>query len=119
MQQQLTLIDLFLLACYTLAAYRMTHLLVYENGPWDVIDWLRHKAGVVAGENGERLVYEQFTQKGKLKYNFWGHLLICPLCVGFWMCLVAFLLFLWGNLIFNLLAVFGAMWAVLLLLFRE
>jgi hypothetical protein len=38
--------DVFRLLIYALAVFRLTHLLWHENGPWDVFDWLRAKAGI-------------------------------------------------------------------------
>jgi hypothetical protein len=45
-----------------LSVWRITHLLQAEDGPWDVIVWLRHLAG-----NG-----------------FWGNLFDCFYCLSLW-----------------------------------
>jgi hypothetical protein len=46
----------------TLAVWRITHLLSAEDGPWNLIVWLRKKAGS----------------------GFWGNLLDCFYCLSLW-----------------------------------
>ena len=46
----------------TLAVWRITHLLQAEDGPWDVVVHLRHRAGT----------------------GFWGQLLDCFYCLSVW-----------------------------------
>jgi hypothetical protein len=50
----------FILA--TLAVWRITHLVAAEDGPFDLIVWLRRKAGA----------------------GFWGRLLDCFYCLSIW-----------------------------------
>ncbi len=45
-----------------LAVWRLTHLLALEDGPWDIIVRLRHKAGT----------------------SIWGNLLDCFYCLSLW-----------------------------------
>jgi hypothetical protein len=45
-----------------LSVWRITHLLQAEDGPWDVVVHLRHRAGD----------------------GFWGHLLDCFYCLSVW-----------------------------------
>jgi len=46
----------------TLAVWRLTHLFSAEDGPWNVIVWIRRKAGG----------------------GFWGKLLDCFYCLSLW-----------------------------------
>lgn len=50
------------LAVGTLCAWRITHLLNAEDGPWNFIVWMRRKAGG----------------------GFWGNLLDCFYCLSLW-----------------------------------
>lgn len=51
-----------------LGAWRLSAMLVYEDGPWDVFARLRQRAGIVPGEiNG-----------------FWALLLSCIWCTSIW-----------------------------------
>jgi hypothetical protein len=50
------------LALGTLAVWRVTHLLSAEDGPWDLVAWLRRKAGT----------------------GFWANLLDCFYCLSLW-----------------------------------
>jgi hypothetical protein len=46
----------------TLAVWRITHLLTAEDGPWNLVVWVRRKAGA----------------------GFWGNLLDCFYCLSLW-----------------------------------
>jgi hypothetical protein len=50
------------LAVGTLAVWRVTHLLSAEDGPWNLVVWVRRKAGG----------------------GFWGNLLDCFYCLSLW-----------------------------------
>jgi hypothetical protein len=50
------------LLLWVLCTWRITHLLQAEDGPWDVIVWLRRKAG----------------------NRFWGRVLDCFHCLSLW-----------------------------------
>ena len=50
------------LAVGTLAVWRITHLLSAEDGPWNLVVWVRRKAGG----------------------GFWGNLLDCFYCLSLW-----------------------------------
>jgi hypothetical protein len=54
-----------LLIIVSLVSWRITHLLAKEDGPFDIIFWLRKKAGS----------------------SFWGSLLDCFYCVSIWVSL--------------------------------
>lgn len=58
----------------TLAVWRLTHLLVAEDGPFKVIAWLRRKAAS----------------------GFWGTLLDCFYCLSFWIA-IPFAVFMGGS----------------------
>jgi hypothetical protein len=45
-----------------LASWRVTHLLAREDGPWDVVVWIRRR----------------------LADGFWGHLIDCFYCLSLW-----------------------------------
>lgn len=49
-------------AVCTLAVWRVTHMLVSEDGPWNLITRLRHRAGD----------------------GFWGQLMDCFYCASLW-----------------------------------
>ena len=55
------------LALAVLATWRMTHLLVHEDGPWNVITRLRRRAGD----------------------GFWGQLMDCFYCASLWISAIA------------------------------
>ncbi len=76
-----------------LAAYRLTHLFVYEDGPFGIFDWIRHKAGIsievqqgyewwwtAAGE----VRSEEVSRETVHTDGFWAELLACPLCLSVW-----------------------------------
>ena len=50
------------LALGILCVWRVTHLLNAEDGPWNIIEWLRRRAGA----------------------GFWGELLDCFYCLSLW-----------------------------------
>jgi hypothetical protein len=62
----------FILA--TLAVWRLTHLIAAEDGPFELIAWIRKKAG----------------------QGFWGTLLDCFYCLSVWIAL-PFAIFMGGS----------------------
>lgn len=54
-------------AVAALATYRVTQFLVYDTGPWEIMERVRRAAG-----------------SGEL-----GKLLVCPYCTGVWVALAA------------------------------
>ncbi len=90
----MTLPDFLRLLVYALAAYRVTHMLWAENGPDDVFDWLRAKAGVWFSEAvGKRTAT-----------SFWGKLLNCPDCLSVWVAVAAVALWLLQLWVLDVLA---------------
>jgi hypothetical protein len=69
--------DWFLFVLLTFATYRVTQLLVYDDGPLDLIFKLRAMMGVY-----------DLDQNGESKTNL-GKLFSCPYCVGFWLAIPA------------------------------
>lgn len=67
----------FLFVLLTLASYRITQLLVYDDGPFDLIFKFRDWIGV----------YE-LNQAGE-RQSFLGKLFSCPYCLGLWVSLFA------------------------------
>lgn len=65
--------DWFLFALLTLATYRVTQLLVYDDGPFGLIFKFRAAIGVY-----------DLDQAGESKSNL-GKLFACPYCLGFWL----------------------------------
>lgn len=56
-----------------LTVFRLSQLVVYDDGPWDVMLRLRTWAGAYdLGENGEPVMT-------------WGKFFACPYCVGVWL----------------------------------
>ena len=97
---------------YALAVYRLTHLLVFEDGPFDVFDWLRAKAGVYVAIVTTNPPQEQFTAD-----TFLGRLLLCPLCLSVWVAGVA-VIAMWLNLVVcDMIASWLALAGVSVLLF--
>lgn len=69
--------DWFLFLLLIFATYRVTQLLVYDDGPFDLIFKLRTKIGVY-----------NLDQNGESKSNL-GKLFACPYCLGFWLAILA------------------------------
>ena len=59
------MIGLSQFAVISLAVWRIAHLLAHEDGPWDLVVWLRRAAGS----------------------GFWGGLLDCFYCLSLWVAL--------------------------------
>lgn len=72
---------------YSLAVARVTYMLWQEDGPWDVIDWVRAKVGVH---------YKQYPNGQQIRTadTFLGKLLNCPMCLSLWLSAAAVGLFL-------------------------
>lgn len=75
------------LLVYGLATYRVTHLLCYERGPFDVFDWLRAKAGIQ--EVATYWIGQQKMTTERVAIGFWAELLNCPLCLSVWLAAMA------------------------------
>ena len=73
---------LFIILCI-LATYRLTVLLVTDNGPWDIFYKIR------------------FMMAG------WTRILSCPHCVGVWMAVVSYLLGTYCHVALIILAIAG------------
>ena len=70
-----------------LATFGITYLLVYTDGPKDIIKSLRMRAGIkyIYLENGEEVYIPPTT--------FFGKLLICHWCIGTWIAILTSVLF--------------------------
>ena len=80
-----------------LAVFRLAHMLWWENGPFDIFDWLRSKVGIRWAITEEYQggwgysssgwhspeVLEGRTSNG----SFLAELLNCPLCLSIWIAL--------------------------------
>lgn len=66
-----------------LAVFRYTMLLYNENGPWDVFDWLRFKAGISIVETLDMHTQEVVKTERKGE-GFFAKLLNCPYCISGW-----------------------------------
>lgn len=78
------------LIVYILATWRLTSLLVDEDGPYGVFDWLRYKAGVAHDSRNERYGRNEFA-KG----------MICPWCVSVWIgCVLSLSAIIWPDVMF-------------------
>lgn len=72
-----------------LATWRITALLYYDYGPWDVFLKLRERAGVwIVDENGKPV-------------TFWGKLFTCFWCLSLWvgLCVTPLALWCWWILL--------------------
>ena len=72
--------DVLRFLIYALAAFRITLLFYFDDGPSYVFDWIRHKAGIyyvqIKGTN--------VTETKRRADGFFGKVLNCPLCLSFW-----------------------------------
>lgn len=119
----LQLNDIAWLVLYALAAFRFTHLLWWENGPFDVFDWVRAKTGIrwewsvdrefTPGPFDTEATYNRITPGN----NVFAELLNCVHCLGGWTALIAAVAFVFSNPVFDFIAVWGTIWCVQLLLF--
>jgi hypothetical protein len=73
---------------YSLAVVRVTYMLWREDGPWDILDWVRSKVGVYYEM---RPYHDEPTRMAR---NVVARLFNCPLCLSFWLSAVAVGLFL-------------------------
>lgn len=69
--------DWFLFTLLTLAVYRVAQLLVYDDGPFNLIFKFRVKVGVY-----------DLDQGGEPKTGL-GKLFACPYCMGLWLAIPA------------------------------
>lgn len=67
----------------TLATWRMTHLLVYEDGPWHLVARLRYALGVRYDAHSHAYADTMF-----------GKLLLCVWCASLWVGVALTLLYL-------------------------
>ncbi len=97
-----------------LAAYRLTHLFVHEDGPFSVFDWIRYKAGVTVEQHTLRSIQDGWMSIGETAHadGFWAELLVCPLCLSVWFAAIVHFL---PDFILDWLAVAG----VCLLFFKR
>lgn len=109
----LILVDTFRFTIYALAALRMTYLLCWENGPLDVFEWLRAKAGIRYTQLRPEDVRVPYTE------TFLGRLLMCPNCLSAWMSAIALIGFVLHFPLFDIVAFWLAIWAVSLLFFAR
>lgn len=130
--------DWLRLACYALAVFRITHLLWWENGPWDVFDWLRSTTGIACdrltwyekaryyygmqteGASGTMPDMPQLAEIETVRItngSFFAELLNCPLCLSGWVTIPAVVAFFLRIEQLDWVATWLAVWAVSLLLF--
>ena len=74
----MTILD-FVILC--LAAWRLAHLLVKEDGPWRMFAKLRKAAGV---QSVTTITAEQGVQTGYIAYGALAEGLLCIWCVSVW-----------------------------------
>jgi hypothetical protein len=67
-----------------LVAYRFAHLIGLERGPWDLA--LRLRTAIIARYGGDN----RARTYGRARYQHWiAEGIQCPLCVSFWLSLMA------------------------------
>lgn len=94
-----------------LAVWRFTRLLVYDNGPFHVLDWLRYKAGVKVTYDAQTGSEERYGDTEL------GELLACPHCVSFWIALALLPYWLlglpvWLYSTYEVIITLGALWGI-------
>lgn len=92
------------LLLYALAVVRVTHMLWWENGPFDVFDWLRAKAGISVS----RLGLEDGFKNLRYADGFWAELLNCPLCLSVWLAVPATVAYWLNNTGLDIVAIWLA-----------
>lgn len=111
---------------YALAIYRLTNLFYDENGPGDVFDWVRYKAGirVVKKEQAGHFTttpsweWTPVEQEWVREANgFWAKLLNCPLCLSVWFAALATVGLHLRNFHVDIVATWLALAAVSLILY--
>ena len=119
------LYELIRFSMYALAVFRVTHMLWQENGPWDIFDWLRAKAGI----SYEAVATFQSDEFGSIKIQpprkfersvpdkFFAKLLDCPWCLSLWLAVPAAAAYMSHQVVLDVCACWLAMAAVPLLLF--
>lgn len=105
------------LVVYGLAVYRTTHLFVYEDGPFDIFDWLRARAGIGLTYHMESR-YE-VERKEHVADTFWGRLLLCPLCLSVWIGGIAAACLFIKNIILDGIATWLALSGISTILFNR
>ena len=74
---EVTLTDLILVP---VAIWYVTHLLMWEGGPWGSLDFIREKVfGVKVEFVSEKLPYHTIE-----RFGFLADLIMCVYCFGFW-----------------------------------
>lgn len=100
---------LIIFLVHTFAAYRISILLVEDNGPYDVFDFIRMKAGIGS----------QVTSKGKVVFSsdrMIGRILLCVRCTSFYVWLVFFGIMVLQIPYFNHIMIFLAGWGLITML---
>lgn len=75
------------------AAWRLTHLLAYEVGPWRVLTHLRQATGVIHDEDGRPIGYPE------------DNVFECFWCLSIWVAIVMVVLALWAWPVVAVLAI--------------
>ena len=112
------------------AIWRYTRMLYRDNGPFHILDWMRHKFGVqitYIESPGESQYVVERTGEGVL-----GELFSCPYCLSFWVALFfspymlakldILVLPSWAFLAYAFVIMFGGLWGwatMLIILFEE
>jgi len=68
----------------SLAVFRLSMLLIYDNGPFNMFQRLRIRVGILYYDNGDMI-------EGEI-YKGWAGLLSCVWCLSFWWGLLLVLL---------------------------
>lgn len=101
------------IAIYAVATYRFSLLLYEEDGPFDMFDWLRAKAGI------RHEIYTEENESGKLETKvdtiaegFWAKVLDCPYCISGWIAIAATIGVFANNQYADWVAMYGCIWGV-------
>lgn len=72
-----------------LAVYRLSHMIAYEDGPWDVFTRLRGHVSAASWDGRPETWGRHWTARG----------ISCPLCISFWLSWLAALALPWQGLV--------------------
>ena len=79
---------MFELIVLALATWRISYMLVVEQGPYNIFDKLRHRVGVQHLEDGTPFAH-----------NTWGELFTCVWCMSMWVAAILFIVNAWMGII--------------------
>ena len=106
------------------AIWRYTRMLYRDNGPFHILDWMRHKFGVqityIESPGSTQFVVERSGE------TVLGELFSCPYCLSFWVAsaFVPYMLAqlgilnlpVWSDMVYSFVITFGSIWGIVTML---